>query len=114
MVRGLALLIDLVIQTVLWIVLLIILLFIIGDSKFGIGISLIVAFVLFWFYPVIFEVFYNGATPGKKVMKLRVVHDDGTPIAITSSIIRNFMLVIEGYTGSYFFWLHGHDHEPQF
>ncbi|AZZ89873.1 RDD family protein [Hahella sp. KA22] len=56
----------------------------------GIGISLIIYFVLEWFYPVLFEV-YRAATPGKKWMNLIVVHDDGAPITFSSSLLRNLL-----------------------
>lgn len=62
---------------------------VIGD--FGSGLYLILFFVMEWFYPVLFEVFGQGATPGKKRFGLRVVHDDGTPISWSRSIIRNFL-----------------------
>ena len=58
-------------------------------GEFGFGILLIVYFLLEWIYPVLFEVLANGATPGKKMMGLWVVNDDGTPISWSSSMLRN-------------------------
>lgn len=60
-------------------------------GQFGIGILLILAFVFEWFYPVFFEVLNQGATPGKKMMGLWVVQDDGTPIQWEASMIRNIL-----------------------
>ena len=60
----------------------------------GVGFILIVAFLIEWFYPVIFEV-YRGATPGKKMFDLQVVNDDGTPISWQASSLRNFLLVAD-------------------
>jgi uncharacterized RDD family membrane protein YckC len=48
-------------------------------------------FLLTCFYPILFEVYKNGQTPGKKAMGIRTVHSDGTPIGWQSSIIRNFL-----------------------
>lgn len=58
---------------------------------FGWGAFLILSFLLEWFYPVIFEVLRHGQTPGKARLGIRVVHDDGTPIGWSRSIIRNFL-----------------------
>ena len=49
-------------------------------SGFGIALMLILFFALEWLYPVIFELSRWGATPGKRVMGLRVVMDSGLPI----------------------------------
>jgi RDD family protein len=40
-------------------------------------------------YPVVFEAMWNGATPGKRVCNLAVVHGDGTPIGWTAAFVRN-------------------------
>lgn len=34
-------------------------------GEFGVGLMLISIFLMEWFYPVLFEVFNNGMTPGK-------------------------------------------------
>ena len=57
----------------------------------GQGLMLLFAFVVEWFYPVIFEVKLSGATPGKVALGLAVVHDDGTPVGWSSSIVRNLL-----------------------
>ena len=48
-------------------------------------------FVVEWFYPVLFEVFWSGATPGKKAMSLVVLRDDGAPVGWRESMIRNLL-----------------------
>ncbi|WMS85819.1 RDD family protein [Pleionea litopenaei] len=60
-------------------------------GHFGIGLFFILIFLLEWFYPVIFEMFNQGATPGKKLMGIAVVNDDGTPVDWSSSIVRNLL-----------------------
>jgi uncharacterized RDD family membrane protein YckC len=57
----------------------------------GSGIWLILLFVLEWFYPVYFELSRSGATPGKRVFKLRVVMDNGLPITPIASLARNLL-----------------------
>lgn len=61
----------------------------------GMGFSLIFYFLIEWFYPVIFEVWRKGATPGKKMMGLAVVNDDGTPIGFSSSLLRNLLMAVD-------------------
>jgi uncharacterized RDD family membrane protein YckC len=57
----------------------------------GVGITLILAFLLEWLYPVFFEVLRNGQTPGKKYLGLTVVNDDLTAIGLGSSVLRNLL-----------------------
>lgn len=91
MVRGMAWFIDFAIRGVGYIILTIILGFLGG---LGTSLSLICLFVIEWFYPVFFEV-RNGMTPGKKVLGLQVVHDDGTPVSWSSSLIRNLIRCVD-------------------
>ena len=55
-------------------------------DRLGYGLFLITLFALEWFYPVLFEVYFGGATPGKRAMGLQVLHDDGTPVALPAWI----------------------------
>ena len=57
----------------------------------GLGIFLVLMFLGEWFYPVAFEVLGGGATPGKRRLGLVVLHDDGTPVGWTASILRNLV-----------------------
>jgi uncharacterized RDD family membrane protein YckC len=61
----------------------------------GIGLLLICAFVLEWLYPAVCEVRFDGATPGKKWMGLRVVNDDGTPVTIAAAFVRNLLRAVD-------------------
>lgn len=58
---------------------------------FGFGLMLIVLFVLEWIYPVIFELSRWGATPGKRVLGIKVVMDNGLPVTPAASITRNLL-----------------------
>jgi uncharacterized RDD family membrane protein YckC len=59
----------------------------------GIGIAFwfILFFALEWFYPVAFELTASGATPGKRVFKLKVVMDNGLPVTPAASLTRNLL-----------------------
>lgn len=61
----------------------------------GLGLYLLFAFVIEWFYPVLFEVLRDGQTPGKRSYGIKVLHDDGTPIGWSASLIRNLLRVVD-------------------
>jgi len=92
--RGLACGLDLVLQGVV-LSSAQTLLFSAGQTGFAIGLYLIAAFLTVWFYPVLFEVLGRGQTPGKRIVGIRVVHEDGTPIGWSASVLRNFLLVAD-------------------
>lgn len=66
----------------------------IGD-KVANGLMLLVWFLLDWLYPVFFEAGKRGATPGKRLMGLRVVQTTGSPITPGQAVIRNFLRFID-------------------
>ena len=55
----------------------------------------LIAFVLLWGYYIFFEMLWNGQSPGKRLVGLRVLKADGTPITLTESIIRNLVRLID-------------------
>ena len=92
-VRGYAWIIDVLIRTALytgiWVV------FFLVMGKFGMGLALIAVFLVEWFYPVVFELYNMGATPGKRSMGIKVVHDDGTEVTLQSSLLRNLLRAVD-------------------
>lgn len=58
-------------------------------------------FIIFFGYFIVFEAFWNGLTPGKKLMGLRVVRDGGYPLDFTGAAIRNLIRVGEATLGFY-------------
>ena len=89
--RGLAWLIDLGVRVVLYIVLSLVLYWAGGVGK---GLILVSLFMIEWFYPVVFEI-RSGMTPGKRAMGLQVIHDDGTPVSWSSSLLRNLLRAVD-------------------
>lgn len=61
----------------------------------GWGFWAILWFVLEWFYPVLFELGRDGATPGKRMMGLKVVMDNGLPVTPAASLTRNLLRVAD-------------------
>jgi uncharacterized RDD family membrane protein YckC len=52
-------------------------------------------FVLYFGYYAIFEIWWNGQTPGKRKVGIRVIKDDGRPLTPAESIGRNLMRVVD-------------------
>ncbi|MCL2829492.1 MAG: RDD family protein [Betaproteobacteria bacterium] len=64
-------------------------------GSFGIWLFLTLSFFLEWFYPVLFEVYADGATPGKRAFGLTVLHDDGVPVGWSGSMVRNLLRAVD-------------------
>jgi len=75
--RSIAWLLDALIQGAIIILFLFILS---GLGDFGMGLLFIIMFFLQWLYPVFFEIYFQGQTPGKKTMKIQVLLIDGTMV----------------------------------
>lgn len=60
------------------------------------GLMLLVWFALEWGYFTLFEAFWNGRTPGKWTLGLRVIQDKGYPITFWASAGRNLLRVADG------------------
>jgi uncharacterized RDD family membrane protein YckC len=70
-------------------------------GNIGTALMALSIFLMEWIYPVVFEVI-QGATPGKKLMNLSVVEDDGTPVSVKSSMLRNLLWVADFFPLFYF------------
>ena len=85
-----AFLIDLAIRCiVIWLVAVVL-----GLAQLGFMVPVIILllyFVMEWFYGGLFETYWNGQTPGKRVMGIRVMNKDGQPINGMQAIMRNFI-----------------------
>src|SRR5688572_2046573 len=62
---------------------------------FGTAFLLLLYFFLEWFYPVAFELGRSGATPGKSILGLKVVMDNGLPVTPAASFTRNLLRVAD-------------------
>lgn len=55
----------------------------------------LINFILIWGYFVIFELAWNGQTPGKRWAKLRVVRVNGNPAGFLDVVIRNLVRMVD-------------------
>ncbi|MGI8811552.1 MAG: RDD family protein [Pyrinomonadaceae bacterium] len=67
--------------------------------KWTIAAMIISLFLLFTGYFILFEWLWNGQTPGKRLMKLRVIRDDGRPITLWEAIARNLLRIFDSVPG---------------
>lgn len=66
-----------------------------GAFGLGGGFFLIFLFAIEWLYPVLFEVFWRGQTPGKKALGISVINDDLTPVTLGTSLVRNLLRTVD-------------------
>ena len=101
--RFLAMMIDTLIQIAIGVVigvgggLLLSLLKIGGElsSLWIIAIMIVFFLVLLYGYFAIFEAIWNGQTPGKRKMGIRVIKDSGRPITPAESVARNLLRLVD-------------------
>ncbi len=55
------------------------------------AVMLISVFILYWFLGAFFETVWNGQTPGKRLLGIRVLSTEGQPINSFQAVIRNVM-----------------------
>jgi uncharacterized RDD family membrane protein YckC len=55
----------------------------------------LLTFIIFWGYYIFFEMIWNGQSPGKRRMGLRVIRMDGSPITFPESLIRNLIRLFD-------------------
>jgi len=103
--RALAWLLDTLLQIVIVVVLQMTLAATGLSGGLGAGLFLISLFLIQWFYPVLFEVYSQGATPGKKAMGLVVLQDDGVPVGWSASMVRNLLRAVDFLPASHAFGL---------
>ncbi|HKS26838.1 MAG TPA: RDD family protein [Pyrinomonadaceae bacterium] len=67
-----------------------------GDApKWVIAIAIIVLFLVSSGYFIFFEWLWNGQTPGKRWLKLRVIREDGRPITFWEASVRNLTRIFD-------------------
>ncbi|HEV7844503.1 MAG TPA: RDD family protein, partial [Pyrinomonadaceae bacterium] len=59
--------------------------------KWVYAIMVLVLFLIWTSYFIFFEWLWNGQTPGKRWLKLRVIREDGRPITFWEAMVRNLL-----------------------
>ena len=66
-----------------------------GSATFGIVFLLLSVLLVLLGYPIAFETFWRGRTPGKAALGLRVVARDGSPVRFRHTVVRGFMTLVD-------------------
>lgn len=68
---------------------------VVGLPMLGLGIWLMLWFGMEWLYGGLFETYWNGQTPGKRVLRIRVISVDGQPIGGLQAVLRNILRAVD-------------------
>ncbi len=68
-------------------------------SKWTIALMIVILFLIFAGYFIFFEWLWNGQTPGKRLLKLRVIREDGRPITLWEAVARNLLRIFDAIPG---------------
>ena len=93
--RGLAVFVDHVAQGLIVLGAVLVLGLTGAGELLGLGIAATVTFFTLFGYPIAWEVWGGGTTPGKRWNHLRVVRVDGTPVRFVDSAIRNLVRLVD-------------------
>jgi uncharacterized RDD family membrane protein YckC len=66
-----------------------------ASAKWFIALLILIPFLLQWGYFALFETFWNGQTPGKRVARIRVIQQSGRAITLFESLARNLVRFID-------------------
>ena len=64
-----------------------------GAWAYAVGV--LVAYALMWGYYVFFEAIWDGQTPGKRFLDIRVVQDGGYSVSFGASAVRNLVRLLD-------------------
>src|SRR5688500_14256731 len=67
--------------------------------KWTIALAIFILFLIFAGYFIFFEWLWDGQTPGKRLLKLRVIREDGRPITLWEAIARNLLRIFDSVPG---------------
>ncbi|MBI3395564.1 MAG: RDD family protein [Spirochaetia bacterium] len=79
----------------------------VGKDASGVAVFIlfIMFFLIYWFYFFVFEWLNRGRTPGKMLLGLRVVSEDGTSLDVIQVMIRNLLRVADMFPFVFVGWL---------
>jgi uncharacterized RDD family membrane protein YckC len=75
-----------------------------GGSVVGfliLGVVVVGLFAIFAGYFIAFEIVWNGQTPGKRMLGLRVIRENGYPMRPVDAVIRNLVRIVDSLPTAY-------------
>ena len=70
-----------------------------AGATWGVALLTLLLFVIFIGYFAIFESVWNGQTPGKRIVSIRVIKDTGRPITPSEAVARNLLRLVDQMPG---------------
>jgi uncharacterized RDD family membrane protein YckC len=70
-------------------------------AKWFVAAVVLFYFLLYWGYFSLFEAFWNGQTPGKRLLKIRVIKDSGRQISLFEALARNLIRIVDALPSFY-------------
>jgi uncharacterized RDD family membrane protein YckC len=70
-------------------------------KQYVFAVLIFLAFLSQFGYFAFFEVIWNGRTPGKRWIHLRVITDSGRPLGAQGAILRNLMRIVDSLPSIY-------------
>jgi uncharacterized RDD family membrane protein YckC len=70
-------------------------------AKWFVAAVVLFYFLLYWGYFSLFEAFWNGQTPGKRLLKIRVIKDSGRQITLFEALARNLIRIVDALPSFY-------------
>jgi uncharacterized RDD family membrane protein YckC len=67
------------------------------SAQWAFGLYTLLTFIIQWGYFTLFEAFWNGRTPGKRVARIRVIQRSGRAIGLFESLARNLVRVVDQF-----------------
>jgi uncharacterized RDD family membrane protein YckC len=71
------------------------------SEQWAIAIAIFIIFLLNWGYFTLFEAFWEGRTPGKRVARIRVIQQSGRAIGLFESMARNLVRYVDQFPSFY-------------
>jgi uncharacterized RDD family membrane protein YckC len=72
-----------------------------ATGVWGAALIILVWFIIYYGYFAAFEALWNGQTPGKRWIGLRVISASGRPIGTFDAILRNLLRIVDQLPGIY-------------
>lgn len=70
-------------------------------ANIGIALAVLLMFVLTWGYFLLFELIWNGQTPGKRLVGIRVLTAQGEPVTLVHALVRNLLRLVDALPTAY-------------
>lgn len=94
-VRARAWLIDLLLWLGIYLLLMWAVYLLAPGARIAEGVAALLGFVSYWGYPVMWEVYAHGRSPGKRALGIQVLRADGLPVGWRESVLRNLLLTAD-------------------